>query len=205
MPGRLPMKARKKQIVAAVDSRIGFYRRSMVGVFILGVASGAGILCGTADAGGTGAARMPELEVLACFAIAVTGIATGSACQRRIRRLREHRGRILVPDEDGEAFAAPAREQGIVEIQALFGILFVLAAAGCYLGCPVPALPGFLDTLPLRAAPAAGFTLLCGITVGLERKRPGTGLHPLQDFVEDQRKRARMRSVGRAGPPPAFQ
>jgi len=188
------MKPKKKRVILILDSRIEFYRRSMVGILIMGLIAGAGILCGKSNLiPGDAANRHQEgLKVLLCLSVAVIGIATGNAYRRRIRHLKEHRTRILLYRNDESAFPGPSGENTIFEMQALFGILFFLAAVVSYTGYPIPCLPDFLDNGILRMVPIIIFVGLCRISVGLERKNLFVNLNPVQDFVEMHQKQARL-------------
>jgi len=185
------MKTNKNHIVKSLENRIGYYRRCMVGTFILGLLAGVSILCGKSLFVITGWSNLQQIsiKVFFCFLIATTGIATGSAYRRRIRLLKEHRARLMSDSLNQQSFTKPFQEQIITEIQALFGILFFLAAAITCIQYPIPNLPYLFDSNLVRLVLIIGFAVLCWISVTLERKNPLTCLNPLQDFVERQQNR----------------
>lgn len=190
------MKVNKQNIIKYLDSRIGFYRRCMVGIFILGSLAGASIICGKSAflVEGISEAKQAEVNIFLCFSIALTGIATGSAYRRRIRHLKQHRDKILLYHKHGPSAPRPVRDQIVLEIQSLFGILFVLAVVVCGVQYPIPELPQLLDNTPMRIVLLVGFIILCWAPVRLGNKKSAIKLNPIQDFVEKHQKQARVKN-----------
>jgi hypothetical protein len=188
------MKIGKNQIVKSVEKRIQYYQRCMAGTFILGILAGLSILCTKSLIAVTAWSGLQQIyvKIFFCFLIAATGIATGSAYRRRIRLLRVHRHKLLSDTRGQQPFTKPVREQFITEIQALFGMLFFLAAASLYIHCPILKLPFLLDCNLARLALIVGFLLLCRISLGLERKDPLFSLNPVQDYVKGLKSRGRV-------------
>jgi len=197
------MKEKKKNFIHYLDNRIGFYRYCMVGTFILGILAGTGILCGESTFVITEWSDLKQvgIKLFFCFLIAATGIATGSAYRRRILHLKEHRNKILLDSYNRQFFPKPAQEQIIMEVQALFGILFFLSAVIVCIHYPIPKLPDLLDCMLIRLIPVIGFVGLCWISVNLERKNSLIRINPLQDFLDNQQKRVRIQSNRRRVPP----
>ena len=129
--------------------------------------------------GSTGLPLM-AINVLICFFIAITGIATGSAYRRRIRFLKDCRDQILMEFCDRRFFPKLTREGIITEMQVLFGILFLLSMVIVCIQYPVPKMPAFLDNNLVRIIPIMGFLCLCWIPVWPDRK------NPLRDFLEKE-------------------
>lgn len=185
------MKAEKDLSLKSLNNRITYYRRCMIGTFILGLLAGVSILCGKScfEITGWSNLQLISIKVLICFLIAATGIATGSVYRRRIGILKENRERLVSDSVDPKTFAKPHREQIITEIQALFGILFVLAASITCVQYPIPNLPYLFDSNLVRLVLVIGFAVLCWISITLERKNPLSCLNPLRDFVEKEQSR----------------
>ena len=129
--------------------------------------------------GSTGLPLM-AINVLICFFIAITGIATGSAYRRRIRFLKDCRDQILMEFCDRRFFPKLTREGIITEMQVLFGILFLISMVIVCIQYPVPKMPAFLDNNLVRIIPIMGFLCLCWIPVWPDRK------NPLRGFLEKE-------------------
>ncbi len=162
----------------------------MVWTFILGLLSGMSVFCGktTFLVPGSTDLPLPAINVLVCFIIALTGIATGSAYRRRIQFLKDCRDRVLMEFCDRRFFPKLTREGIITEMQVLFGILFLLSVAVFCIQYPVPKMPAFLDSNPVRIIPLTGFLCLCWIPVWPDRK------NPLLDFLEKKNVPVRLRN-----------
>lgn len=188
------MQSRKKTFIELLENRIALYRRCMVGTFVLGLAAGISILCGKSTFILTewSGYQQISLKVFSCFLIVVTGIATGSAYRRRIRHVKAHQDKIRSSRNDNQNTPKDNGEPIITEIQALFGILFVLVVIGSCLRYPIPNLPSLLDGNLVRLFPIIGFVALCWVSVSIGRKHSLIRLNLLQDFLESQQKRVRI-------------
>ena len=120
------------------------------------------------------------MKVLFCFLVAATGISTGSAYRRRIRLLREHLNVLLSDSRNQKPYRKPVRDHFIAEIQVLFGMLFLLAAASVCIQYPVPSLPCLPGSNLVRLALIAGFLVLCRISVSVKGKISPVGPKPLR-------------------------
>ena len=183
------MEIKEEQLVISLENRIEFYRYSMAGIFILGLLSGVCIFCGEKAFLITESSDpSPKvLKILFCFLITIAGIATGCACRRRIRFLKDCRNKILMEFSNRQFFPKPVREGIITEIQVLFGILFIFSAVIACIHYPVPKLPAFLDSDLVRLIPIMGFVGLCWISVCPDRKNPFIRVNSIQDFLEEQK------------------
>jgi hypothetical protein len=104
--------------------------------------------------------------------------------------LKERRNRIWMYSDNGSSFPEPVRDHMVMEIQVLFGMLFVLAVAICCVGYPVPKIPVFLDTVPLRLVPILSFAVLCWAAIRAGRKPSAVSRNSLQGFIEKHQKQA---------------
>jgi len=188
------MATRKKSVADYLENKIQFYRYCTIVAFILGLLAGAGILCGDSCLFSIGfPGRYLALTKCAlCFLISLSGIVAASAYRSRIRYAVERCNKILLYSDNGEAFPKPVREQSILEVQVLFGIMFVLAMVACCVNYPLPGLPDYLDLPLIRLLPLVGFFLFCWISTKLEKKNSLIGLNSIEDFIRLHQKQARI-------------
>lgn len=189
------MQITEERLVPFLEKRIEFYRRCMAWTFILGLLTGVSVFCGerTVFVSRSSGISPVIIKNLFCFAITVTGITAGFAFRRRIGFLKSCREKVLLEFSDGRFFPKPARAGIITEMQVLFGIMFTLCILAACTQYPVPKLPVFLDSDPLRMLAIAGFIGMCSISVCPERRNPLIRINSLQGFLEEQKIRVPAR------------
>jgi hypothetical protein len=189
------MNTKDRFVIKALERRIEFYRKIGIAVFFGGLLAGGSILLGRP------AMMFPELseysritiQILAYFSIALTGILIIFEHRRRISILKSRRNKILRDIFHRESVPYPAREQLIIEIQVLYGILFFLAVLITCVGCPFPPMPAFLDRDLVRFAALIGFFILCWLSVGTERKNSVVISDAPNEFARKLVNRAKVR------------
>lgn len=189
------MTIKQQRVSDYLEGRIQVYRYCTAVVFVLGLLAGAGVLCGGLPL------LSPEFphryqdltKIVLCFAISLSGILAAAVYRNQIAYIMERRDRILLNPDSRPAFAKPAREQCILEVQVLFGMMAVLAVVVCCIDYPVPGLPPILDLPPLRLALLGGFFIFCWVSTRLEKNNIAASFNSVEDFLRRHQKQARIR------------